>query len=130
MITSMKRSLRRLFCKEQGIKWAVLLILGLGLLGFRVLGITCLWLELLHVPCPGCGFTRACGFILQGKPAAAWAYHPMFWSAPLLVLQYFADGKLFRREILNRCCFWLLAGGFGAAWLLRLLFDGFPFWHM
>lgn len=107
----------------------MLLIIALGLLGFRVLGITCLWLELLHVPCPGCGFTRACVFALQGKLSTAWAYHPMFWSAPLLVLQYFADGKLFRRETINRCCLWLLAVGFGAAWGLRLLFDGFPFWQ-
>jgi len=128
LIARLKQGLRWLFCRQRADKWLILLLIGAGLFGFRLLGITCLWLEALRFPCPGCGFTRALGYALRGQFSAAWAYHPMFWSAPLLVLQFFADGRLFRREVLNRICLWVLLVGFGSVWVLRLALNCYPFW--
>jgi hypothetical protein len=37
----------------------------------------CLSATVFHVPCPGCGMTRAMLALLQGDGAAALAFHPL-----------------------------------------------------
>ena len=48
---------------------------------------------LFGIPCPGCGLTRAYGFLLKGDFYRAFFYHPLFWLPPailvLLILQKF-----------------------------------------
>ena len=53
------------------------------------------------IPCPGCGMSRAWFAMLRLDVAAAFRYHPMFWSVPVLMLYCFFDGRLFRRNWLN-----------------------------
>ncbi len=44
----------------------------------------CLSRRLLHLPCPGCGLTRAFALLAKGEWAAAFTMHPL---APVLALE-------------------------------------------
>jgi hypothetical protein len=44
----------------------------------------CLSRRLLHLPCPGCGMTRAFALLAKGEWNAAFAEHPL---APVLALE-------------------------------------------
>ena len=56
---------------------ALLYIFGGGLCIFRLL---------TGIPCPGCGMTRALAAVLRGELAAAFSFHPLWWTLPLLLL--------------------------------------------
>jgi hypothetical protein len=71
------------------------LLTGLaGLAGLAVLhvwvpsgdpsGAICLSRRLLHIPCPGCGMTRAFAHLAKGEWGAALALHPL---APVVALE-------------------------------------------
>lgn len=65
---------------------ARLLLIGLGMMGLytAVSGMTpqevslipCIFHSLTDLTCPGCGMTRACLALAQGKFGVAWSYHP------------------------------------------------------
>lgn len=76
------------------------------------------WLS--GVPCPACGMSRACLAALRLDFSAAMAFHPMFWSVPLLFLFVWKDGRLFKRPLCNWLFGGALLGGFVVCWLLRL----------
>ena len=40
-----------------------LVIILSNIFSFRI----CLFYNIFHIPCPGCGISRACGLVLQGK---------------------------------------------------------------
>jgi len=71
------------------------LLMGLvGLAGLAVLhvwvpsgdpsGAICLSRRLLHIPCPGCGMTRAFAHLAKGEWGAALVLHPL---APIVALE-------------------------------------------
>lgn len=49
----------------------------------------------LHLPCPGCGMTRAMAALARGDWAAVWSFHPL---APLIL----AQGAVFWGAVLVR----------------------------
>ena len=65
---------------------ARLFLVGLGVIGLytvvseispaEVSLIPCVFHSLTELVCPGCGMTRACIALVQGKFGAAWCYHP------------------------------------------------------
>lgn len=65
---------------------ARLLLIGLGVIGLytamseispaAVTLIPCIFHSVTDIPCPGCGMTRACVALVQGKFGTAWDYHP------------------------------------------------------
>ena len=65
---------------------ARLLLIGLGVIGFytamseispaEVTLVPCIFHSVTDIPCPGCGMTRACVALVQGKFGTAWDYHP------------------------------------------------------
>ena len=65
---------------------ARLLLIGLGVIGLytamskispaEVTLIPCMFHSVTSIPCPGCGMTRACVALVQGKFGTAWDYHP------------------------------------------------------
>lgn len=87
---------------------------------FYVFQIPCLFRLFLHIPCPGCGMTRAYLSLLRGDWRGAFGYHPMFWSVPLLALWYCTDGHLFRRKWPDRILTAVLLLGFLAHWIHQL----------
>jgi len=102
-----------------------LLLLGIltaTVLTARALKLPCIYLHFLGVPCPGCGMTRAVFSALRLDFAAAFSYHWMFWSVPVLLALFLLDGKLFKPKLLNRLLFWLIGLGFAANWIYSLFF--------
>ena len=72
-------------------------------------------------PCPGCGMTRAVLAALRLDLAAAFGYHAMFWSMPVLFLYFLFDQGLFRNKCWDRLVLWGICIGFAVNWLIKLL---------
>lgn len=71
-------------------------------------------------PCMGCGMTRAVISLLKLDFAAAFEYHAMVWSLPLLYYIFLTDGKVFRRKWLNGLLIGCLIAGFLVNWGWKL----------
>lgn len=60
---------------------------------FAYLGISCVFLELTGLPCPGCGMTRAFISILKADLAAAVRYNITVFFMPYVFAYIFFDLK-------------------------------------
>lgn len=107
--------------------WCKLSLTAAYLLAVAVLsrlGIGCVWLRLFKIPCPGCGMTRAYASLLRGELSAAFSYHFMFPTVPLIYLYILFDGRLFRRAWINGAVLSVLLCGFLLHWALLLVAAG------
>lgn len=88
----------------------VWLLAGLtGLAGLAVLhawmpsgdpsGAVCLSRRLLHIPCPGCGMTRAFAHLAKGEWSAALVLHPL---APVVALEMVLGWILWGAAVFRR----------------------------
>lgn len=103
-------------------KCLVLILFVALVLGARAFGINCIINQCFGFPCPGCGMTRACLAALHFDFQAAFSFHGMVWSMPLLLLYYFFDGRLFRQKWVDVTVLTFLAIGFLINWLRALIF--------
>lgn len=81
------------------------LITGLTFLGCCLLlyfKVPCLVRLVLGIPCPTCGISRAWLAALHLDFKAAFSYHPMFWSVPILYFYILRLCRLFRNPRVNR----------------------------
>lgn len=85
-----------------------------------LLGMDCLFQTFLHIPCPGCGMSRAVFSLCRLDITGALLFHPMIWSVPVLYLYFLYDGRLFRRKTVDRTVLLLIAAGFAANWVRQL----------
>lgn len=86
----------------------------------------CLSRRLFHLPCPGCGMTRAFAHLAKGEWAAAVADHPL---APVIALEFIlgwvawgavlASGRRFRLPVRIETVFVANAAALCALWLGR-----------
>ncbi|MBR2223847.1 MAG: DUF2752 domain-containing protein [Christensenellaceae bacterium] len=83
-------------------------------------GIGCVFRYFLGIICPGCGMTRALLSALRLDFAAAWNYHPMFWSVPILYLYFIFEEKLFRNRAFSITLFSIIGTGFAINWIYSL----------
>ena len=104
---------------QPGIKLGLTAGYALILLVFGYFQIPCFLLSLLGIPCPGCGMTRAVLSALHFQWAAAFRYHPMFWSMPVLYLYFLFDGRLLGRKT-DRVLLWSIAVGFFLQWIWKI----------
>ncbi len=83
--------------------------------------IPCVILTLTGIECFGCGLTRAVISALKFDFTAAFRYHSMFWSIPILYLYFLFDGRLFslkpNLKFLDAAALVLIAIGFLLNWL-------------
>ncbi len=79
--------------------------------------ISCPFLAVTGVRCFGCGMTRALLSALRLDFAAAFSYHFMFPSVPLLYLCFLKDGKLFKNKTLNIVFYVIIILGFVINWI-------------
>lgn len=101
------------------------ILLTLGYCGvvviFYYFRIPCLWQKLLKFPCPGCGMTRALLAALRLDLRAAFSYHPMFWSLPILYLYFLLDRGLFSNKYINKIVLYLIGVGFVVQWIAKIV---------
>lgn len=107
-------------------KAALILLYALLYLFFSAHGIFCIWHDVFHILCPGCGLTRGCIFALRGDFLTAVHFHPMFWCVPILLLYFFRDGTLFQNKAANRLTLIGIFSGLIGVWIYRLCI-GFTF---
>ena len=114
--------------RGEGVKISYLkqkLLLTAGYLAIvAVLGyfqVSCFFVTLFGIPCPGCGMTRAVLAALRLDLGAAFGYHPMFWSMPILYLYFLLDHGLFPGKWWDRLVLITIGGGFLVNWLTKLL---------
>ena len=93
---------------------------GILLIGWYF-DLPCLFFSLLGIPCPGCGMSRAWFAVCRLDIVAAFSFHPMFWSIPLLYLYFLSDNGIFHRKIPDRLLLIGIALGFAAWWCYRLI---------
>lgn len=96
-------------------------IFAVVLLGYLLIKPTCPMLWLLHIPCPGCGMTRAWFRVLALDFPGAFQMHGMFWSVPILGVYYLYDWKLFRNRWVDGGVLLLIALGFAINWIVHLI---------
>ena len=115
----------------------------LGLAGLAVLhvwvpsgdpsGAICLSRRFLHLPCPGCGMTRAFAHLAKGEWTAAVTDHPL---APVVALEFIlgwaawgavlASGDRFRLPVRIETVFLANAAALCALWLGRVATGTLP----
>ena len=107
-------------------------LLQVGLTSLKFPGWQCPFLQLLGIPCPGCGLTRASVLLLHGDWKQSIAFHafaPVFLIALLLVAVTAILPEAPRRRLVNAAETWerrtsitsLLLIGLILYWLARLL---------
>ena len=79
--------------------------------------ISCVFLELTGIKCPGCGMTRALLAALRLDFNVAFLHHAMFWSVPLLYVAFLFDGRLFCKKWMNTLFYIVMLIGFLANWI-------------
>ncbi|MBR5527542.1 MAG: DUF2752 domain-containing protein [Clostridia bacterium] len=60
---------------------------------FNYFGISCVYLELTGIPCPGCGMTRALFAVLRGDLAAAIKHNALIFFMPYVFAYILFDFK-------------------------------------
>lgn len=81
----------------------------------------CPFMRFLHVPCLGCGMSRAWLSVLRLDFAAALSHHLMFWSVPPMVLCFWLNWEPFQKRWCNTLLYGVVLAGFAANWLIHLL---------
>ncbi len=98
------------------------LLLWGGLLAAAVAGqAPCLFRKATGLICPACGMSRAWLAALRLDIGAAFRYHPMFWSIPVLALLWLFDGRLLPRAWMNRALLTGILCGLTACYGIRLV---------
>ncbi len=87
---------------------------------FWAFKLPCIYDYFFGIPCPGCGMSHAYFSLLKLDFAAAFSYHPMFWSVPILYLYLWFDGRLIGKKRLDYSVLILIAIGFIANWIIKL----------
>lgn len=97
-------------------RWKLKVVLAgaLLLLLWMAAKLPCVPRLITGVICPGCGMSRAWLAVLQLDFAAAFRYHPMFWSVPVFFVFWLYDCRLLKNRLLNN---WIL-GGLTAAFVI------------
>lgn len=88
---------------------------------FYFTGIGCIFQKIFGIACPGCGMTRAVASVLQLDFSAAFNYHPMVFSLPILYLYFLIDDGLFKNKIWNILLLSLIGIGFILVWLVKII---------
>ncbi len=78
--------------------------------------ISCPILEITGIPCLGCGMTRALLSALKFDFKAAFSYHLMFWSVPVIAFGFLFD----LRYMKYKWFYALILAGFLANWLSKI----------
>lgn len=107
--------------KKIWLRMALLIVLAAVLLAVVSRGTPCLLRAATGIPCPTCGMTRAWLACFRLEIGAAFSYHPMFWSIPVLALAFLQDGFSFPGRKITSIIYIVTLLGFGTTWLIRIV---------
>ena len=96
--------------------WAVAAVLLLYIV-FHLLGIGCPIKFVTGVSCAGCGMTRAWLHLLHFDLEAAFHFHPLFWSVPVVAILFLLKNR-FPRVLRVTVC--VVAVLFVVVYLIRM----------
>ena len=85
------------------------------------LKVPCLFRHFLKIECVGCGMTRAVLSALKFDFKAAFMYHSMFWSVPILYIYFLLDGKVIGKKIPDTIILTAIFIGFLLNWIIKLV---------
>ncbi len=85
------------------------------------LKVSCIYLQLFGITCPGCGMTRAFLSAIKFDFTSAFKFHFMFWGVPILYLYFLYDGNLFKNKKINRAVIIIIGFGFLINWIINLM---------
>ena len=98
---------------------AILLIFVGGPIVYYLLGIGCPIKFITGISCPGCGMCRAWAAVLSLDFAQAFAFHPLFFLAPLfpiiLLIEPFVSNRIVTIALVVIGCAFIIC------WVIRLL---------
>ncbi len=107
-------ALRNFICRL-----GLLAAMGAALAFWVAMDWPCLLRAATGIPCPGCGMSRAWLSALWLDLAAAFGYHPMFWSIPVLGLLWLYPWRAFPRWAVAVCL--AIAIGYVVCYVIRLI---------
>ena len=84
------------------------------------LGIGCVFRETFGIPCLTCGMTRAVLAVARLDFLAAFRFHPLFWTLPILYWVVVTELEPFKNARANKITVALLASAFVGAWIVKL----------
>ncbi|MBS7298776.1 MAG: DUF2752 domain-containing protein [Eubacteriales bacterium] len=103
---------------KQKVYATVLILFAVAI--YYLTNVKCPILEVTGIRCLGCGMTRAIISAIKFNFKAAFSYHYMFWSVPLIYLIFLFDGRIFKRKCLNVILYILLLSGFVINWIMHI----------
>lgn len=113
--------MKRLHINHLKIKLIVTVVLAAILFLYWLFKVPCIYQFFLGIPCPCCGMTRAVTSLIRLDIGAAFSFHPMFWSLPILYIYFLTDGKLFGKKALDIAFMSAIGVGFIINWVIRLM---------
>lgn len=101
----------------------ITIFFGSVLFFLSYLKVPCVFLTLFHVPCPGCGITRAFLSLLKFNFKDAFFYNPGIYLMPLFFLYFWQNGAVFKNKALNATILILATVLFLARYVLHILIN-------
>ena len=115
---------RNLGMKKALFKWDKIIITAAIVCVLSVcfaLNVPCLFHRVTSLPCLTCGMTRAWISLLSFDFAAAFGYHQLFWTVPILYIFFWFDGKVFKKKAANLAVLFGILGAFVIRWIIILV---------
>lgn len=91
-----------------------------AVLVMRLSGIACFFKAITGIHCISCGLTRAVLSMLAGDFSAAFYYHPLFWSVPIIWLVFFFHKKFSAKALVVFSA--VVFAAFAAVYIARMFF--------
>lgn len=102
-------------------KKTIIYIIILGCL-IGVLFVDCPLYNIVGIPCPSCGMTRAFFSLLHGDFKMAFAFHPMWWTIPLVICVVIFRNTRFGRVLFRPWAAWVLLAIFIVTYAVRMFY--------
>lgn len=103
--------------KRLSIKICGLIFIAAAAAALHLSGIGCVWKHFFHIPCPGCGMTRAVIAAAHLDFGKMLSYHFMAPSLPLVLLYILFDGRVFRSKRIDNTILIIIGLGFLLHWI-------------
>lgn len=102
----------------------LLLVLVIYLVLFRIFDpneTNCLVKRTIGIPCPGCGMSRACYYLLTMQFKTAFVYHPLVFVMPLIMsVLLFSGYGIFNRLYTSKIFWGIILVLFTVVYVIRM----------